>query len=336
MLAQTTHSRTIASTECLWLRGGLPGEGFKGGGRVGPFFQRLTRMDPLGGICYSPRRTRAGNQPPFEFHVESAAGTRNCGAAARAGQGSTETKLSIFLQTLSVPMMTTMDRWKQYCVAFLGGSLLLGALGCAEFAGLNPVLRKQWREDEKILPSFHAHLKRVRALEAQAATMPREEQQRVSRELTRLIREDRNTLLRTAAVRSLSAFPQEMSREGIQVAATDKEPRLREVACAALGRLGDPASIGMLAALLQNDDDLDVRLAASQQLGYFSDPLAVQALGSALDDSNPALQFRAVQSLERASGRDYGRDLELWRAYVRGEEPPERAPSYAERLRSWF
>jgi hypothetical protein len=59
-----SNSITTASTECLWLRGGLPGEGFKGGGRIGPFFQRLTRMDPLGGICYSPRRTRAGNQPP--------------------------------------------------------------------------------------------------------------------------------------------------------------------------------------------------------------------------------------------------------------------------------
>jgi HEAT repeat protein len=233
-------------------------------------------------------------------------------------------------------MMTTMDRCKQYFVAFLGIPLLLGVLGCAEFAGLNPVLRKQWREDEKILPSFHTHLKRVRGLEAQAAFMPREEQQRVSRELTRLIREDRNTLLRTAAVRSLSAFPQEMSREGVQVAATDQEPRLREVACAALGRLGDPSSVGMLAALLQNDDNLDVRLAASQQLGKFSDPLAVQALGSALDDSNPALQYRVVQSLERASGRDYGRDLELWRAYVRGEDPPERTPTYAERLRRWF
>jgi hypothetical protein len=232
--------------------------------------------------------------------------------------------------------MTTMDRWIRCCFVLLGGGLLISPLGCAEFAGLNPILRRQWREDEKILPSFHTHLKRVRALEHQAATMPPEELRRVAGELTRLIREDRNTLLRTAAVRSLGAFPLELSREGIQVAATDSEPRLREVATTALGRLGDPASIGMLAAMVQNDDNLDVRLAASQELSRFSDPLAIQALGSALEDPDPALQFRAVQSLQRASGRDYGRDLELWRAYVRGENPPEHVPTYAERLRNWF
>ena len=237
--------------------------------------------------------------------------------------------------------MTTMDRCRHHfcrhhCTLLVGIALLLSLLGCAEFAGLNPVLRRQWREDEKILPSFHAHLKRIRALESQAPSLPTEEQQRVARELTRLIREDRNTLLRTAAVRSLSAFPVEMSREGVHAAATDKEPRLREVACLAMGRLGDSSSIGLLAALLQNDEDLDVRLAASNQLANFSEPLAIQALGTALDDPNPAIQFRAVQSLERASGRDYGRDLELWRAYVRGEDPPERVPSIAERFRTWF
>jgi hypothetical protein len=233
-------------------------------------------------------------------------------------------------------MMTTMDRWKRPCYLLLASCLVANAVGCAEFAGLNPVLRRQWREDEKILPSFHTHLKRIRALEHQASSMPPEEQRRVAGELTRLIREDRNTLLRTAAVRSLGAFPKELSREGIQVAATDSEPRVREAACTALARMGDPASVGMLAAMVQNDDNLDVRLAASQQLGQFSDPLAIQALGAALDDPNPALQFRAVQSLERASGRDYGRDLELWRAYVRGENPPDRTPTYAERLRNLF
>jgi hypothetical protein len=63
----------------------------------------------------------------------------------------------------------------------------------------------------------------------------------------------------------------------------------------------------------------------------------VQALGIALDDADPALQHRAVQSLERVSGEDFGDSVPAWRQYVRGEpvNAPE-PPSIAERFRELF
>lgn len=214
---------------------------------------------------------------------------------------------------------------------------MLAFIGCAEFAWLNPMLRRQWKEDEALAPTFHTHLKRVRELEHKVAKMPPDQQQRIAAELTRLIREDRNTLLRSTAVRSLSALPPELSQQGIQIAATDPDPRLREAACEALGNLGDAAALSTLVALVREDEQLDVRLAATRQLGRFKDPEAIAALGVALDDPNPAMQFRAVHALREVSGRDYGDDLELWRAYVRGEDPPPRdGPSFAERIRNWF
>lgn len=220
--------------------------------------------------------------------------------------------------------------------AALIAASMLACLGCAEFAWLNPILRRQWKEDEALGPTFHAHVRRVRDLQFQAARMPPEEQRRVAAELTTLIKEERNTLLRCTAVRSLAAFPPELSHEGIQLAATDNNPRLREAACDGLGKLGDPAAVGTLAALVR-DDELDVRLAAARQLGRFPDPRAVAALGTALDDPSPALQLRAVEALRNSSGRDYGENLELWRAYVRGENPaPPEGPSLAERVWNWF
>jgi len=205
--------------------------------------------------------------------------------------------------------------------------------GCAELNWLNPISRQQWAEDEKILPSYFTHLKRIRALESQAARMDPLEQQRVSAELTRLIHEDQNIMLRAAAVRSLGAFPAELSKPGVQFAAADNNPQLRIAACAALGKLGDSAAVDILAALVEHDADIDVRLAATRELADFSDPTSLRALGIALDDPNPALQFRAVQSLKVASGRHYGDDIAMWRSWIRGEQPIEPTPSVAEQLR---
>jgi len=206
--------------------------------------------------------------------------------------------------------------------------------GCAELNWLNPISREQWAEDEKILPSYFTHLKRIRELESQAARMDPMEQQRVSAELTRLIHEDKNIMLRAAAVRSLAAFPAELSKPGIQFAAADENSQLRIAACEALGKLGDSAAVDILAALVEHDEDVDVRLAATRELANFSDQTSLRALGIALDDPNPALQFRAVQSLKIASGRHYGDDIAMWRSWIRGEEPIEPTPSVAERLRS--
>ena len=208
--------------------------------------------------------------------------------------------------------------------------------GCAELNWLNPISRKQWAEDEKILPSYFTHLQRIRALESQAARMDPMEQQRVAGELTRLIREDANIVLRVAAVHSISAFPPELCLQAIQFAAADSNSELRVAACEALGKLGSPDAVDLLAALVESDQDLDVRLAATRELGAFSENRSLYALGVALNDPNPALQYRAVQSLKRASGRNYGDDIAMWRSWTRGENPIEPSPSLAEQFKRWF
>jgi hypothetical protein len=60
----------------------------------------------------------------------------------------------------------------------------------------------------------------------------------------------------------------------------------------------------------------------------------VPALGVALEDPDPAMQYRAVNSLRAISGRDLGNDVQQWRLYVKGQLPEE--PTFAERLRRLF
>jgi hypothetical protein len=234
-----------------------------------------------------------------------------------------------------------MVNFKQHLTRLVGLLAIVGSLwcggGCAEFSSLNPYYRRQWAEDERIAPTYHTFLEKVRGLGAQARSMDRLEQQRVSHELTVLIRDDKNTVLRMAAVRSLSAFPYELAETGLQLAVADPDAQLRIAACDALVRCGHPHAPVLLAGLVESDKALDVRLAATRQLAAYSDPLALRALGIALNDSDPALQYRAVQSLKKATGYRYGDDIALWRAWIRGESPPEPEPSLAELLLPpWF
>jgi hypothetical protein len=89
--------------------------------------------------------------------------------------------------------------------------------------------------------------------------------------------------------------------------------------------------------MVRSDGDLDVRIAAARELGKFEDRAAVQSLGAALDDPDPALQRRAVESLRRISGEDFGNSVPAWRQYVRGEpvDQPE-PPSMVQWLLTYF
>jgi HEAT repeat protein len=228
-----------------------------------------------------------------------------------------------------------MEAQRKRQAALFGLLLALAGLcgsGCAEFAGLNPYYRRQWAEDERFGPTYHTYLEQIRAIEGNAAGFDPVKQQQVAAELTRLIQEDRNTVLRVAAIRSLAAFPVSLSEQGLQLAITDVDPEIRMAACQALASSGNPNAASILSGLVESDPDLDVRLAATRGLAGSSDPNSLRALGIALNDSNPALQYRAVQSLKSSTGYRYGDDIALWKAWMRGESPPEPSPSIAERL----
>jgi HEAT repeat protein len=92
-----------------------------------------------------------------------------------------------------------------------------------------------------------------------------------------------------------------------------------------------------LGRTLASDTDLDVRMAAARALGTFNDRAAIESLGVALDDPDPALQYCAIQSLRTATGRDYGGDVAAWRQAAQGIEPTNfERPSFAQRWLSWY
>jgi HEAT repeat protein len=90
----------------------------------------------------------------------------------------------------------------------------------------------------------------------------------------------------------------------------------------------------LLAGALSGDVDADVRLAAAKALGETKGPEAAKALGEALNDADPAMQYRAVLSLKKVTGKDLGNDVNRWQQYVKGEPAPP--PTLAERFWQLF
>jgi len=89
----------------------------------------------------------------------------------------------------------------------------------------------------------------------------------------------------------------------------------------------------MLVGVLNGDIEHDVRMAAARALGQSHEQVAVMALGNALDDKDPAMQYRAVISLRQITGQDLGNDVNKWREYVKSGKL---APVQASTSHHWF
>jgi HEAT repeat protein len=175
----------------------------------------------------------------------------------------------------------------------------------------------------------------LRKLSNQAASGSEADKARVSQELAAAIKTEKDPLIRMEIIRALGRYPGPAADAILKAALSDADSHVRIVACEAWGKRSDEHAVKLLAEVLQGDVDADVRLAAAKALGETKRPEATAPLGAALVDADPAMQYRAVLSLQQATGKDLGNDVERWRQYVKGETP-EPAPSIGERFRHIF
>lgn len=115
----------------------------------------------------------------------------------------------------------------------------------------------------------------------------------------------------------------------------DPDPRVRLVACQVCADRRPPDGVARLARRAREDGDLGVRLRAVRALGDLGDPAVVPHLVALLDDPDPAIQVRATAALGRATGRNFGTDVERWRAWA-ANPPPARRWSSMAALRDLF
>jgi HEAT repeat protein len=221
------------------------------------------------------------------------------------------------------------------------GLSLAGMTGCAGTGASKPW--SIWPFNEKttdVVPGVPSPAERItllRQVAKKSATASADEQERVSRELADVYRQEDDPLIRAEITRALAGYKTEAAASVLRTAMNDANTDVRIAACKAWGRRRDEQAVSQLSRVLGSDVDVDVRLTAAEALGETGNRAAVTALGQVLNDRDPAMQYRAVASLRKVGEQDFGNDVERWRAYVKGETPgPEKPVSVVERFRRMF
>jgi HEAT repeat protein len=162
------------------------------------------------------------------------------------------------------------------------------------------------------------------------------EAERISAELAQAIQSEEDPLIRVEILRVLAVCKTSTALAVLTAAMRDTDHDVRIVCCEAWAERGGEEAIRALSDLLANDRSADVRLAAARALGRLGDPAATTALAAALEEGDPAMQFRAVQSLRSVSGRDFGNDANAWREFANGGNPQPAPSSLVQRWLDWF
>lgn len=175
-------------------------------------------------------------------------------------------------------------------------------------------------------------IEKLRKLTETVNSMTPEQRRQVSEELAVTIKTEKDPLIRREIILTLDKYPSPAGDVILQAALKDPESIVRIVACDAWGhRIDNPKAVPLLSESLRGDADFDVRLAAARGLGETKNAAAKAALGEALSDPDPAMQYQAVIALQKATGQDFGNSVERGQQYVKGETPKS-APSLAERF----
>lgn len=229
---------------------------------------------------------------------------------------------------------------------FVAACLAAMASGCAdgpvpELRYLNPWIREQWAEDERLTTTYHRKVADLAALRSQAGSLPPAQQEQVAAQLAERLKEERSPVLRAELVRTLGQLPVRIADEAVHASLADEATSVRVAACRAIAVRPSAEGFQWLSQAVTSDSDLDVRIAAARELGKFREFEAPQALRPALDDRDPALQLAAMQSLETLTGKtDYRSSAATWREFLDGGNPtPPPAPTLAElaqRYWNWY
>jgi hypothetical protein len=211
--------------------------------------------------------------------------------------------------------------------------LVVAAAGCQ----VTPWPMRMFQTPEKTTyRTAQMRMDAVRDFRSKATGVDTPEQREIVNQLARQIQVEPDPLVREAIVDTIAEFRTPLAAQVLEAGLADDDLGVRRHSCQALGRRGDPAAVPVLARVLNDEKDIDVRLAAVKALGDINSPDAYTALAVAMEDRDPAMQYAGVQSMKAISGKDFGGNVSTWVQYAKGQapQPTEGAEtSVARRLR---
>lgn len=197
--------------------------------------------------------------------------------------------------------------------------MLLAALVACGCAGWRPWKSgdKLAQAEEKYGPSADTRIKRL-AERSKAVGKTAGEQQRIdfTQELVGMMLAEHDPRVRCSILTTAAEYDTAAATAICKGALEDPDDRVRTEACRIWGKRGGSEAVALLATRFRTDSELDVRLEALRRLGTLKDKDAIPVLAQALEDGDPAVQYRAVASLKEVSGRDLGNDVNVWREWA--------------------
>ena len=192
--------------------------------------------------------------------------------------------------------------------------------------------RLTWWETVDTDPRFAGpppskRIEQLRALAKQTSSMKPEEQRTLATDLATAYRNESDPMIRAETLRTIAGCACPIAGETLQEGLRDGEEFVRIVCCDAWARHGGPAAVPALSEALRKDAAHDVRLAALRALAKIPGLESVAAVSPALEDPDPAMQYRAVQALRELTGKDFGDDANAWRDYAKGGPPKAISPA---------
>jgi hypothetical protein len=222
------------------------------------------------------------------------------------------------------------------------GPTLLAALalapGCAQTASWKMPWEDTSRADrvkEKYGLTADQRVEEIQTLAAVARREGGPREEAFTAELVRTMLSEHDPRVRAQILEIAVTMETPSSLSICRGALEDPDATVRMAACDAWGKRGGDEAVQLLSHRYQTDTDIDVRLEAVRMLGAVKDDAAIPALARALEDPDPAVQYRAVGSLKRVSGRDLGSDVNRWRAWA-ADPAAEPEWSMAETFRKIF
>jgi HEAT repeat protein len=219
-----------------------------------------------------------------------------------------------------------------FCLALV---VVTGAGGCASW---NPLKQreKSARDQEKYGATADTRIKKLRERSQVVKAGSEQDRLEFTRELVSMMLEEHDPRVRCQILDTAAPFDTAAATAICTGALQDPHEMVRMKACEVWSKRGGEEAVALLATRFQADTEIDVRLRALKMLGELQDKQAIPVLARALEDPDPAVQYRAVTALKKVSGRDLGNDVNDWREWAADPESHKAEWSIAETFRRIF
>ena len=218
------------------------------------------------------------------------------------------------------------------CLALLASLMLAG---CASWSPWKQ-REKAARDQEKYGYTADTRIKKLAERSKVAKSESSQGQIDFTQDLVRMMLEEHDPRVRSRILETAAEYDTAAATAICKGALQDPNEMVRIRACDVWGKRGGDEAVQLLATRFQTDAELDVRLRALKMLGELKDKQAIPVLARALEDGDPAVQYRAVASLKKVSGRDLGNDVNAWREWAVDPEGHKADWSLAEGFRRLF